>query len=101
MTRGTGGRHVFVRVRGPQPAVTEKLNTLTGVVEAHDGRVWVEEFPRQDGFRRWIAYSPDGEELGTLTLPAAYEVLEFGADVILLTEITGKGDQHLRRFGLR
>lgn len=36
MTRGTGGRNVFVRIRGPQPAVTEKLTTLTGVGEAKE-----------------------------------------------------------------
>jgi hypothetical protein len=54
------------------------------------GRLWVQDYVKDhedDGLRRWVVFSPDGEQaLARATLPASLELKEIGDDWVLGVE---------------
>jgi hypothetical protein len=54
------------------------------------GRLWVQGYVKDhedDGLRRWVVFSPDGEQaLARATLPASLELMEIGNDWVLGVE---------------
>ncbi len=56
----------------------------TAMVVDRGDNLWVRTFPRSDAdLVRWVVFSSDGEEIGSVDLPASLEVSEIGPDWIL------------------
>lgn len=49
-----------------------------------DGHLWVRSYPRSgESGAEWSVFGPDGEWLGTVSMPAGLEVFEIGRDYVL------------------
>jgi len=66
-----------------------------------DGFFWVEEYRRPgDDVPRWTVFAPDGQLLGTLTLPTGTHVFEIGTDYVLGRWQDQLDVEHVRVFSL-
>lgn len=62
-----------------------------------DGRIWARRFvPHHQAARSWIVFDTTGAALGTLDMPARFDVFEFGADYVLGRWRDDLDVQHLR-----
>ena len=76
-----------------RPAYTRLLLDATG-------HLWVaEHVAGRESPRLWLVFSPSGEALGLVTVPAGFSPQEIGADWVLGVETTGSGDRVVR-YGL-
>jgi hypothetical protein len=67
-----------------------------------EGYFWVEEYRRPDDeIPRWTVFEPDGQLLGTLTLPTDLRVFEIGADYVLGVWRDELDVEHVRLHELR
>ncbi|MDP2955318.1 MAG: hypothetical protein Q8N53_02755 [Longimicrobiales bacterium] len=80
-------------VPSTRPAYTRLLLDATG-------HLWVaEHVAGRDSPRNWLMFSPSGDALGLVTVPAGFSPQEIGADWVLGVETTVGGDRVVR-YGL-
>ncbi|MGH7471304.1 MAG: hypothetical protein ACRENP_25425 [Longimicrobiales bacterium] len=68
--------------------VADQMPAFASVLSGKDGRVWVREFqrPTVTGPARWHAFDAEGRFACTATLPDVDQVLEIGADYLLVKD---------------
>lgn len=68
--------------------VAEQFPAFTGLRVARDGGIWVREFvrPSERARQPWLRFDSSGRYVCRAELPDAVEVLEFGADYVLVKE---------------
>ncbi len=75
----------------------------TAMVVDRAEHLWVRTFPRSTvNLVRWVAFDPEGREVGSVDLPGTLEVFDIGPDWVLGIEVSlDDGAQRVVRYRLR
>jgi hypothetical protein len=102
-TLGKSAEGVAQRVRmWDQFTFPPTVPAYTAFLVDRDDNLWVRMFPRsQENVVRWVIFSPEGKEIGSLDLPDVLAVHDIGADYVLGIETRlSDGGQQVRMYRL-
>lgn len=82
--------------------IAEQFPAFASLIAGRDGRIWVREYPRPTAPepQRWLAFADDGRFLCRTTMPAFDEILEFGADYLLIEDRDELGVERVYQYPL-
>ena len=82
--------------------VADSFPAFASLVVGRDGRIWVREYgrPLAPGGQHWFAFDSAGRFSCRATMPVDEEVLEFGADYVLMEDPDPDGVERVSRFDL-
>lgn len=87
------------RVRPSRPAA-DTFPVFTGMGYGRDGTLWVEIYQKPgEEMDAWLAFDRDGQLLCSLEEPG-YQIVEFGADYVLVEAEGSQGQEIVQEFAL-
>ena len=98
---GTRRRFVAPLVSDDRP-VADRLPAFASLVAGRDGRIWVREYarPTTPEPHQWLAFDSQGRFHCRATVPAFDEILEFGADYLLVEDRDELGVERVFQYPL-
>ncbi|MCY4572996.1 MAG: hypothetical protein OXF01_09345 [Gemmatimonadetes bacterium] len=78
----------------------DRFPTISSLLLADDGHLWVEHYPRPGESREWYVFDPDGRLVRAVEVPAGAEVQDAGADWVVLSITDDLGAERVGLYEL-
>ncbi|HKS06125.1 MAG TPA: hypothetical protein VJR92_07400 [Gemmatimonadaceae bacterium] len=83
--------------------IADAFPAFAGIELGRDGRLWMREYtkPGETAVAPWVAFSPAGRAVCRASFPRGAELLELGADYLLVMQTDSLGVEQVARYTLR
>lgn len=93
---------ILESVAGEGRPVADRFPAFTRIGLGRDGRIWMREYqpPTDSSVWRWTAFSDEGRFECRVQTPRFADILEFGADYLLVLDEDSLGVERVKQFAL-
>jgi hypothetical protein len=95
-------RRLIEPLVSPERPIADELPTFAAIMIGRDGRIWLQEFARPTAPEPldWLSFDAEGKFVCRAEIPAFSEILEFGADYLLVEHRDELGIEKVQEYRL-